>query len=135
MASSVSGGGGSSNATNIVASTSKLSQTSGITQTTLYTPPAAGVFRLNAYYDVTTNGTNSVDFTFGWTSSSLAQTGAMFSVNTVGNVSSPENNTNTMRDSFIIHSDANAAITYTGTASGALGGAVYNVYFVLEKLA
>lgn len=113
--------------TTIVASVQLTAQTGDIGTTTIYTPAAAGLFRVNVYQICTTAGTGTLSCTIGWTDIVGAKT-----ISPAGTVdlSSTANGATGM--SFI--STGASAITYATAIAGKAGSPAYAIYIVVEAL-
>lgn len=98
-------------------------QSGAISETTVFTPAEAGIYRLSVYLEYSEPG-NPYGPNFYWTDSS-------------GNVNTnPQTigNTGQAFASFIIHSVAGEPISFS-TSPLNEAGASYNVHIIIEKLA
>lgn len=105
---------------NIVASGNYVAQTSPLSQLTLYTPSASGLFRLNLYWQYT----NDISFVFGWTDASH---GAQ---STSGTAGSP-----TMGNaySYVLPFQAEGSTDFTLEVDINIAG-TWSLYYTIEQL-
>ena len=102
-------------------------QTGNITTTTIYTPAAAGLFRVNVYMICTTAGGGILSLTLGWTDIVGAKT--LKPTSDVDLVSTANGATG---NAFI--STTATAITYATAIASKTGSPQYALYIVLEDL-
>lgn len=111
----------------VVATVQLTAQTGDIGATTIYTPAAAGLFRVNVYQICKVAGTGTLSTVIGWTDSVGAKT-----ISPASNVDLSSTANGATGTSFI--SATAAAITYTTAIAGKAGSPEYNLYIVLEVL-
>lgn len=103
-------------------------QTGDIGATTIYTPAAAGLYRLSVYSVCTTAGAGgTLDVTLGWTDVEQAQTSVVINdldLTTLGAAGS----------NILFISPSAAAITYTTAIAGKSGSPEYTLDIVAERL-
>lgn len=104
---------------NIVASQTWTSQSSALSATTVYTPAAAGLFRVSAYLDGVV-ASQSASTTIAWTDSHQSRSS---SLNSLGNASAPS--------AQVLWSAASDPIQVSTVFSGT---GTYNLYVVVEQL-
>lgn len=114
--------------TPMVATASLTGQDAAIGATTLFTPSAAGTYRVSVYQVCTKAGTGgTLATTIGWTDNAQAQTvkpAVDVDLTVLGEAASGVT---------FIQATA-VAITYTSTAVGIAGGAEFDLYLTLEQL-
>ena len=112
----------------VVGSVNLTAQTGSISNTTIFTPSAAGMYKASVYMVTTTAGSaGTVSCTIGWTDSAAAQTATPASTLTL--------TSNTYSSGIaVIYSAASDAITYSTTVSGAVGSPAYQLVISLERL-
>ncbi len=118
-------GAGASGAT-VVATVQLTGQTADIATTTIYTPVAAGLYRVSVYMICTTTGGGTLSCTIGYTDNVGART-----VKPATDIDLAATNAST--GVAFIRSTA-AAITYTTAIAGKTGNPVYALYICVEKL-
>ncbi len=111
----------------IVASVALTGQTGAIGTTTIYTPSAAGTFRVSVYMICTTAGTGTLSCTIGWTDIVGAKTQSP-----AGNVDLASTANGSNGASFI--ATTATAITYSTAIAGLAGSPQYALYITLEAL-
>lgn len=111
----------------IVGTVSLTGQTGAIGATTIYTPVAAGQYRVSVYHLVTTAGTGTLTTTIGFTDDEGAKT-----VVPASNIDLSADTSSAQGTAFI-RSTA-AAITYTVTIAGIAGAPKYSLWIVVERL-
>lgn len=111
----------------IVASVQLTGQTADISTTTIYTPAAAGLFRVNVYMICTTAGTGTLSCTVGWSDVVGAKT-----ISPAGTVDLASTANGSTGISFI--STTAAAITYATAIAGKAGSPQYAIYITVEAL-
>jgi len=113
----------------IVATVSLIDQDAAIGATTLFTPSASGLYRVQVYQVCTVAGTGGVlATTIGWTDDEQAQVSKPASdvdLTVLGEAAS----------GILFLRGTPVAITYTSTAVGIAGGAEFALFIVLEQLA
>lgn len=102
-------------------------QTGDIGATTLYTPLAAGLFRVSVYMICTTAGTGTLSLTLGWTDIVGAKT-----LKPTADVDLASTANGATGEAFI--SATTAAITYTTAIAGKAGSPQYAVYMSVENI-
>lgn len=112
----------------IVATAQLTGQTGNIVTTTLYTPSAAGLFRISVYQICTTTGTGTLSSTIGWTDAAGAKT-----TSPAGTVDLSSTSNGATGMTFL--STTASAITYATAIAGKVGSPQYAIYLVLEALA
>lgn len=112
------------NVPSVVASQSFLAKTASFAATTIYTPAAAGVYRVSV--TIAVNGTGTISSQLGWHDSYVSQIAAL--CNATGTTYQPD------RSVVCIQVGASQAITLLGTASGGFTGS-YDMYITIEQLA
>lgn len=107
-----------SSVANIVATQSFVGQTVSLASTAIYTPAAAGLFRVNIYVEKTGTGNLNpvVTWTDDYSASSKGFTGLPFEIST-----------------FTVRSAAASAISVAAPISS--GTPTFSVYVVIEQLA
>jgi len=113
--------------TSIVASVALTAQTGAINATTIYTPAAAGTYRVSVYHLVTTAGGGTLTTTIGFSDDEGAKT--VVPASDIDLSVDTQANTGT---SFI-RSTA-TAITYTVTIAGISGSPKFSLWIVVERL-
>lgn len=113
----------------VVASVSLTNQSATIGTTTLYSPSTAGLFRINQYGSVKTNG-DGFGFHVNWTDTA----GNAIAMTSFGIVSAPNGNISGSASTMIIQADASTNITYSVPAISLTGADTYNLYIVVESL-
>jgi len=112
----------------IVKSVALTAQDGDITTTTLYTPAAAGVYRISTYALTTTAGAGgTLDVTIGWTDSEQAQSSVV--VNDLDLTVDKSASQNTL----FVRATA-AAITYATAITGKSGTPAYSLFIIVERL-
>jgi hypothetical protein len=113
----------------IVAKQSWTSQSGALASTTVYTPSAAGLFRVSAYIEVSSGSTRAPSASMTWTDDHAAQnnSGALGAVDASGNW--------TINGSYATRAFRVAANTdiKVSTSIGA-GTGTYDLYVVIEQL-
>lgn len=112
----------------IVANVQLTGQTGDIATTALYTPSAAGLFRISVYQICTTSGTGTLSCTVSWTDASGAKS---TSPAATVDLSSTSNGATGM--TFI--STTASVINFATAIAGKVGSPQYAIYIVLEALA
>lgn len=103
-------------------------QTGNIATTTIYTPAAAGLYRVGVYHICTTAGTaGTLATTIGWTDNVGAKT-----LKPAGDIVL-DSTANGATGTAFIRATA-AAITYATTITGGAGNPQYALYILLERL-
>lgn len=112
----------------IVGTVSLTAQAGDIGATTIYTPAAAGIYKLSVYAICTTAGSaGTLTVTAGWTDDAAARTS-----NVVNGLDLT--GTNAAENTLTIRSTA-TAITYATAIAGGAGSPAYALFIVLERLA
>ena len=112
----------------IAAIVSLTGQTGNIATTTIYTPPAAGLYRVSVYALCSKAGTGgTLAVTIGWSDEVGAKT--LKPASDVDLTSTANGSTG----AAFIRATA-VAITYTTTITGGAGAPEYNLHIALEKL-
>ena len=112
----------------LVKTVSLTGQTASIGATTLYTPAAAGLYRVSVYMVCSKAGSGgTLDCTIGFTDVTQAQ-----SVSPASQVDLTGKGNASQGDSFI--SSTAVAITYATTVAGEGGAPEYDIHFTLERL-
>lgn len=113
----------------IAATVSLTGQTGNIAATTIYTPPAAGLYRVSVYQICTTAGSaGTLNSVIGWTDNVGAKT-----LSPAADVTLTSTANGATGASFIRATAA--AITYATTITGGAGNPQYALYICVEKLA
>lgn len=103
-------------------------QTGDIGATTLYTPTAAGLYRVSTYSVCTTaGGGGTLDVNIGWTDVEQAQTSKVVNALDLTGAGNAASNT------LFISSEV-AAITYAAAIAGKVGNPEYALNIVVERL-
>lgn len=113
--------------TPMVATASLTGQTAAIGATTLFTPSAAGTYRVSVYQVCTTAGAGTLATTIGWTDDEQAQTTKPASDVNLANLGEAASGVTFIQATAV-------AITYTVTAAGIAGGAAFSLYITVEQL-
>ena len=112
----------------IAAIVSLTGQTGNIATTTIYTPPAAGLYRVSVYQICSTAGSaGTLNSVIGWTDIVGAKT-----ISPAADVTLTSTANGATGNAFI--NATAAAITYAATITGGAGGPAYALYIVVEKL-
>lgn len=112
----------------IVATVSLTAQDAAIGATTIYTPAAAGTFRVNVYQICHTAGAaGTLATTIGWTDPVTAKT-----IKPAADIVLDSTANGATGIAFIVTTAS--AITYTTTITGGSGSPKYNLYIVVEAL-
>ena len=111
----------------IVARVALTDQGGDLAATTLYTPAAAGMYRVSVYHLVTTAGTGTLTTTIGFTDDEGVKT-----VVPAANIDLSAD-TSAAEGTAFIRSTA-AAITYTVTIAGIAGAPKFSLWIVVERL-
>lgn len=112
----------------IVASVQLIGQTGNIATTTIYTPAAAGLFRVNVYQICSVAGTaGTLATTIGWTDAVGAKT-----IKPAADIDLASTANGATGMSFI--STTASAITYASAITGGTGSPQYAIYLVIEAL-
>jgi hypothetical protein len=118
----------------IVAKGKLVNQTATIPQTTIFTPSATGLYRLNAYMVETVPGSPNIYWAFNlfWTDDAGPEVNPdnMF-LAAVGGFGTP---TWTPGSVSIFRAEAGQPISYSVTLAGGVDSGTYSLYYVLEKL-
>lgn len=102
-------------------------QTGDITTTTLYLPPAAGLYRISVYHLCTTAGGGTLTTTIGWSDNAQAQT-----ISPASNVDlSGAGNGAT---GSVFTQNTAVAITYATAIAGKTGSPKYLLAMTIERL-
>jgi hypothetical protein len=111
----------------IVATASLTGQSGPLPLTTVYTPPASGMFRVSTYLSVskTRNVTPTWILTFGWTDDNGPR-------NTT--TSATQNGSNANAATAVIQSVGGQPLAYSTRLQGEDGETTYNVFIVVEQL-
>jgi hypothetical protein len=109
----------------IVAKQSYLAQSTALGSTTIYTPAAAGLFRISGYFEST--GSNGGQLNVFWTDDHRAQAGGAV----INTLASGGWGSNGSFQAITIRSAASNPITITTSFSGT---GTYDVYVVVEQL-
>lgn len=113
----------------IAATVSLTGQTGNIGTTTIYTPPAAGLYRVSVYQICTTAGSAGIlNSVIGWTDNVGAKTLSPAADVTLTSTANGATGTGFIRATA-------AAITYATTITGGAGSPQYALYICVEKLA
>lgn len=102
-------------------------QAAAINTTTLFTPSAAGLYRVSVYMNTTTTGTGSLSCTIGFSDEAGART-----TSPAGTVDLSGLNAST---GITFLSTNTTAITYATAIAGLAGSPKYSLRIVLEQLA
>jgi len=111
----------------VVASVALTGQGAAINATTIYTPSAAGTYRVNVYHLVTTAGGGTLTTTIGFTDDEGAKTVVPASDIDLSVDTSANTGTSFIRSTA-------TAITYTVTIAGISGSPKFSLFIVLERL-
>lgn len=111
----------------IVAAAILTAQTANISATTLYTPAAAGLYRVSVYHVVTTAGGGTLTTAIIWTDDAQAQTTAPATNIDLANLGEAATGTSFIRSTA-------SAIQYSATIAGKTGNPQYALFIVVEKL-
>lgn len=113
----------------VVATVALTAQAASIGTTTLYTPVAAGMYRVSVYHLVTTAATSSgtLNTTIGWTDDESAKTNLPAAQLDLTVDQSAASGTVFARATA-------AAITYSTTMAGEDGSPKYSLFIVVERL-
>jgi hypothetical protein len=111
----------------IVASASLTGQTAPVPLTTIYTPPASGLFRVSTYLSVTR--TRSVTptwiLTLGWTDDNGPRSTT---------TSATQNGANANAATAVIQAVGGQPVAYRTGLQGEAGETTYNLFVVVEQL-
>ncbi len=111
----------------IVGTVQLTGQTGDIAATTIYSPAAAGLYRVNVYMICTAAGTGTLSCTIGWSDIVGAKT-----LQPAGTVDLASTANGSVGTSFI--SSGASAITYATAIAGKAGSPTFAIYIVLERL-
>ncbi len=112
----------------IAAIVSLTGQTGNISTTTIYTPPAAGLYRVSVYQICKVAGSaGTLNSVIGWTDAVGAKT-----LSPAADVTLTSTANGSTGNAFI--SATAAAITYATTITGGAGSPQYDIHIVVEKL-
>jgi len=112
----------------IVATAQLTAQAGDILATTLYTPAAAGLFKINVYHICHTAGAaGTLNTLISWTDAVSAKT-----LSPASDITLTSTNNGATGNAFF--NSAAAGITYTATITGGAGSPKYNLYLTLEQL-
>lgn len=113
----------------IVATVQLTAQAANIVTTTIYTPAAAGLFRVSVYQICSVAGSaGTLATTVGWTDAAGAK-----STSPAANVTLDSTSNGATGMTFI--STIAAAITFASTITGGTGSPKFNIYIVVEAMA
>ena len=101
-----------------------------ISGTTIITPYASGLYRINIYLALTASGNNvTVGASVGWTDASGgSRTFSTAAINFSTGANNPQ------LTSITVYATSAAAITYSTTVSGGVGAGTYQLAIAVEKL-
>lgn len=111
----------------VISTVQITAQTAAITTTTLFTPAAAGLFRVSVYMDTTTTGTGTLTCTIGFSDDASTRT-----TQPAGSVDLSGLNAST---GITFIASGAVAITYATAIAGLAGSPKYSLRIILEQLA